>query len=85
MVQTFYNTFQALFNVKLFFFSLKERKIAHESQKIPRCGVVKITKSTIIRQICKFKVKKLVKLENKLVQTFYNTFQALFNVKKQII
>ena len=42
---------------------------------------VKIRKSPIIQQICKFEVYKLAKLENKLVQTFYNTFQERHNAK----
>ena len=41
------------------------------------CEWVKITKSAIISQICQLEVYKLVKLENKLKQTFSNTFQAL--------
>ena len=77
LVQTFSNTFQALHSVQHFLYSLKERKITPESQKMRRPGV-KITKSPIIRQICKFQVKKFVKRENKFVQTFYNTFQSLF-------
>ena len=40
------------------------------------CEWVKITKSAIISQICQLEVYKLVKPENKLKQTFYNTFQA---------
>ena len=55
-------------------FSLKERKIAHKSQQMP-FGGVKITKSTIIQQIYQFEVYKLGKLENKVVQTFYDELQ----------
>ena len=40
---------------------------------------VKITKSPIIQKICKFEVYKFAKLEIKLVQTFYNACQVLFN------
>ena len=50
-------------------FSLKERKIAHESQKMP-FGGVKITKSPIILQICQFEVKNWSNLKTNLYKHF---------------
>ena len=64
LVQTFYNTFQALHSVHNYFiYSLNDGKITPEGQKMLR-SEVKIIKSPIIQQLCQFEPKKLAKLEN---------------------
>ena len=41
-------------------------------------------KSAIIKKNCQNVVKKLAKIENELVQTFYNAFQALYRLSNFI-
>ena len=69
--------FKHSIEVKFDLSSLKVCKRTQNDQKVSPKGV-KITKSPVIQQLCQFESKNWQKHENLLIQTCYNTFQALY-------